>query len=197
MVGAILTQSTAWTNVAMAIRNLKAAHALSPQTIGSLTSEELAALIRPSGYYTGKTRKLKAMVAWLKEHDYDLAGLCQETTQQLRKELLGVYGIGDETADSILLYALGKPVFVIDAYTRRAIDRIGIRPEGDAYADYQQSFLANLPLDVAMFNEYHALFVEHGKSVCRKTPICPKCCLLDMCKHGASTARRRSATRQV
>jgi endonuclease-3 related protein len=193
MVGAILTQSTSWTNVAMAIRNLKTAHALSPQAIGSLDSEALAALVRPSGYYTAKTRKLKAMVSWLKEHDYDLTGLCEETTQQLRQELLAVYGIGDETADSILLYAAGKPVFVIDAYTRRTVDRVGILREGNTYGDYQRLFLANLPQEVAMFNEYHALFVEHGKRVCRKAPLCTKCCLLDICKHGISLTGAESA----
>ena len=196
MVGAILTQSTAWANVAIAIRNLKTAHALSPQAIGSLPAEELAALIRPSGYYTAKTRKLKALVSWVEDHGCELSRLFAETTAQLRQELLAVYGIGEETADSILLYAAGKPVFVIDAYTRRIVDRVGIRPEGNTYGDYQRLFLASLPPDVAMFNEYHALFVEHGKRVCRETPACPKCCLQDICNYGMSVTSTESAAAQ-
>ncbi|OGO39537.1 MAG: hypothetical protein A2147_04300 [Chloroflexi bacterium RBG_16_57_8] len=198
MVGAILTQSTAWANVEKAIKNLKASQATSPAALRSLGLDELAALVRPSGYYTAKAGKLKALVDWLEHHDDDLSRLSAQDTAQLRKELLAVYGIGEETADSILLYAIGKPVFVIDAYTRRTIDRIGPHlltssppaerknTAGRTYADYQRLFTDNLPADVAMFNEYHALFVQHGKQTCRKTPLCPHCCLLDLCDYGRS-----------
>ena len=101
----------------------------------------------------------------------------------LRKELLSVWGIGDETADSIILYAVGKPVFVIDAYTRRIIDRVGLKPDKDTYAAYRSLFLDNLPADTALFNEYHALLVRLGKEACRKTPLCGQCCLRDICQN--------------
>jgi endonuclease-3 related protein len=186
IVGAILTQSTSWANVASAIRNLKAAGELSPEGLRRFTQDELATLVRPSGYYTVKAKKLTAMLAWLEQHNDDLDAVFAEDVHQLREELLGIYGVGEETADSILLYAAGKPVFVIDAYTRRIIDRIGIRPSGSGYADYQRLFTEHLSQDAAMFNEYHALLVEHGKRTCRKTPLCSQCRLLDICDYGLS-----------
>jgi endonuclease-3 related protein len=195
MVGAVLTQSTAWTNVAKAIRNLKTANSLSPEALRRLSLSELAALIRPSGYYTAKSLKLKALASWVGEHNDDLAKTFAENTQELRQELLSVYGIGEETADSILLYASCKPVFVVDAYTKRIVDRVGVAHEGTGYTDYQRLFSLNLPADVAMFNEYHALLVEHGKRSCRKDPLCPDCCLLRMCEHGLQVANVRLSTR--
>jgi len=183
MVGAILTQSTAWLNVEKAIANLRAAGALSPRALRRLGLPELAALVRPSGYYNAKARKLKALVQWLEEccHD-DLTRLFAGSAEELRPQLLAVYGIGEETADSILLYAAGKPVFVIDAYTRRVIDRLGFSPDDRSYAAYQALFMDNLPADVGLFNEYHALFVYLGKNVCRRRPLCPQCCLRNVCK---------------
>ncbi len=196
MVGAILTQSTAWTNVAKAIDNLKKANSLSPEALRPMSPEELAILVRPSGYYKAKSLKLKALVSWLGEHGDDLEGMFAESTEQLRRELLGVYGIGHETADSILLYAGCKPVFVIDAYTRRIVDRVGLPHEGTGYSDYQRLFSASLPSDAAVFNEYHALLVEHGKRSCRKSPLCSNCCLLDLCEHGLCITKASNITRQ-
>ena len=182
MVGAVLTQSAAWLNVEKAIANLKAAEALSPRALRRLGLPELAALIRPSGYYNAKAAKLKALVNWLKECcSDDLNRLFATSTNELRQQLLAVYGIGEETADSIVLYAANKPVFVIDAYTRRIITRLGLAPDGSSYAAYQALFMDNLPPDATLFNEYHALLVHLGKNVCRRRPLCRQCCLKDIC----------------
>jgi endonuclease-3 related protein len=178
IIGAILTQSTAWTNVEKAIANLKVAGKLSPWALRRLSEAELAGLIHPCGYYNVKARRLKAFVSWLGEYfDDNLEKLLESDTGTLRERLLDIHGIGEETADSILLYAGNKPVFVIDAYTRRIIDRMGLTPASHDYADYQQLFTSNLPEDVKLFNEYHALLVRHAKEVCRKNPLCQACCL--------------------
>ncbi len=182
MVGAILTQSAAWLNVEKAITNLKTTGALSPQALRRLSQSEVAALIYSSGYYKAKAHKLKALVEWLqKSCRDDLAKLFLTPIEQLRRQLLAVWGIGEETADSIILYAANKPVFVIDAYTRRIIDRIGLAREGNSYSAYQSLFMKNLPADVKLFNEYHALLVCLGKNVCRRRPLCRECCLRNMC----------------
>ncbi len=184
MVGAILTQSTAWRNVEKAIANLKATDALSPATLRKLEIPEIARLIRPSGFYNAKTVKLKALVEWLGKYcDDDIDRLSTIDTGLLRHELLSVHGIGEETADSILLYAVGKPVFVIDAYTRRIIKRLGMSPARDTYEAYQSLFTDNLPLDKQLYNEFHALLVTLGKDVCRQKPLCRQCCLFDICAH--------------
>lgn len=182
MVGAILTQSAAWGNVEKAIANLKMAGALSPPALRRLPPSELACLIRPCGYYNAKALKLKSLAGWLGEscHD-DLKLLSQKESDSLRSELLGIHGIGEETADSILLYAIGKPVFVIDAYTRRIVDRLGLTPPASSYVAYQALFMDNLPADSQLFNEYHALLVSLGKNVCRRRPRCLECCLSDIC----------------
>lgn len=194
MVGAILTQSAAWVNVERAINNLKAAGALSPAAIRRMPQDELARLIHASGYFNAKARKLKAMVQWLGDNfDDDPNRMTTWETGNLRKSLLAVHGIGEETADSIILYAANKPVFVIDAYTRRILERLGICPRpanytpkhSHGYAAFQSLFLENLPLDTAMFNEYHALLVRHGKDTCRKVPLSAQCCLRDICPYPA------------
>jgi len=178
MVGAILTQSAAWSNVEKAIANLKAAGALSPEPLRQLPLSALAALIYPSGYYNAKALKLKSLVTWLGErYEDDLGRLFTMETGSLRRELLAVRGIGQETADSIILYAADQPVFVVDAYTRRILDRMGLAPEAGRYADYQSLFMDSLPRDAGLFNEYHALLVRLGKSVCRRRPLCLQCCL--------------------
>jgi endonuclease-3 related protein len=182
MIGAILTQSTAWINVEKAIRNLKEARVLSPSSLRDLDTEELTGLVRPSGYYNVKAKKLRALVDWLEEYNDDLPGVFAMDTLRLRNELLTIYGIGEETADSILLYAAEKPMFVIDAYTRRIIDRIGITPADCRYSGYQRLFMDNLPGDAGWYNEYHALLVQHGKTTCQKHPGCPQCCLQDICR---------------
>ena len=187
MVGAILTQSAAWLNVEKAIDNLKASKVMSPQALRHLSLPEIATLIRPCGYYNSKARKLKSLVNWLEEYCNDnLDKLFDINTNQLRQQLLSIYGIGEETADSIILYAANKPVFVIDAYTRRIISRIGLAPGSNSYTAYQSLFMDNLPADVRLFNEYHALLVSLGKNVCRKRPLCQQCCLCGMCRFGTS-----------
>lgn len=183
IVGAILTQSAAWTNVEKAITNLKEAGVLTPGKMGELSPDELAVLIRPSGYYNAKAVKLKSFLSWLKQYYADdLSRLLTQETRLLRDQLLSVHGIGEETADSIMLYAIGKPVFVIDAYTKRITGRIGILPGTATYGTFQKFFMNNLPSDAGLFNEFHALFVALGKHNCRKQPLCSKCCLGDVCQ---------------
>lgn len=185
MVGAILAQNTAWRNVERALTNLKAAGVLSPGALRSLPEEELARLVRPSGYFLTKARKLKALVAHLARYGDDLAAMFRQDTRALREELLGIWGIGDETADAIVLYAAGLPSFVIDSYTRRILDRLGLMPERRTYAGYQALFHDHLTRDALLYNEYHALLDRHAKATCRKTPLCSRCCLLETCPTGA------------
>ncbi|HEY48627.1 MAG TPA: hypothetical protein G4O13_01115 [Dehalococcoidia bacterium] len=182
IVGAILTQSAAWGNVEKAISNLKNAGALSPSSLREITLEELAHLIYPSGYYNAKALKLKSFVEHLgSAHQDSLEQLFVLDICSLRSELLSIHGIGDETADSIILYAARKPIFVIDAYTRRIIARLGLNPPRNDYAAFQSLFMENLPADEKLFNEYHALLVRHGKEVCKKSPLCAQCCLNSLC----------------
>lgn len=183
IVGAILTQSAAWSNVEKAIANLKEAKALSPEALRRLSLSEVAGIIRPCGYYNAKALKLKSFANWLGNHYADdLNKLMAADTYHLRQQLLSVHGIGQETADSILLYAAGKPIFVIDAYTRRIINRIGLAPKNSSYTAYQELFMNNLPIDVRLFNEYHALLVYLAKNICRSYPLCQQCCLNNLCR---------------
>jgi endonuclease-3 related protein len=185
IIGAILTQSTAWINVEKAISNLKTEGLLDPISLDEIATDKLALLIRPSGYYNAKAAKLKAFVERMnQEHGGSLDKLFALDTGDLRKELLSIHGIGPETADSILLYAAHRPVFVIDAYTKRIIGQLGLAPANDSYEAFQRLFMDNLPQDERLFNEYHALFVRHGKDVCRKTPRCEGCCLAGLSKKG-------------
>ena len=182
IIGAILTQSTAWGNVEKAIGNLKKAGALNPIAIRELPVDDLAILIRPSGYYNAKARKLKAFVERLSEsYGGSLEKLFALDTPNLREELLSIYGIGQETADSVILYAAQKPMFVIDAYTHRITNRLGLHPDKNSYAALQALFMDNLPGDEKLFNEYHALLVCLGKNACRKHPVCHECCLDTIC----------------
>ena len=183
IVGAILTQSTAWVNVEKAILNLKKAGALDAVSLRQIPVNELGGLIRSSGYYNVKARKLKAFVEKLGNYDDSLEKMFAPDIPQLRSELLSIYGIGQETADSIILYAAGKPIFVIDAYTHRIMDRLGLNSDCGNYAALQAFFMNNLPPDVKLFNEYHALLVRHGKEVCKKSSsLCSGCCLSGMCR---------------
>jgi endonuclease-3 related protein len=183
IIGAILTQSAAWGNVEKAIKNLRGAGALSPRALRKLPRAKLAELVYPCGYYNAKALKLKAFALWLGNHyQDDLDELFARDAEDLRRQLLAVHGIGPETADSIILYAAEKPIFVIDAYTRRIMGRLGLAPERDSYAAYQALFMENLPGDAKMFNEYHALLVCLGKNVCRRQPLCADCCLNDICQ---------------
>ncbi|MCS7207200.1 MAG: endonuclease III domain-containing protein [Dehalococcoidia bacterium] len=184
-IGAILTQAAAWRNVERALGNLKRVGALSPAALRALPLEELARLVRPSGYFTVKARKVKAFVEHLARYNDDLEAFFAQDTQALRAELLGIYGIGEETADDILLYAAGKPVFVVDAYTIRIFQRLGVVGERARYGEVQRLFMEHMPADVVTFQEYHALLVRLGKEVCRKrAPRCGVCPLLDLCPTG-------------
>ena len=190
IVGAILTQSAAWSNVEKAITNLKTAGALSPGSLRQLSQTEVATLIYSSGYYNAKAKKLQAFVHWLGiYYDDDLNKLFKNDIDHLRWQLLTVYGIGEETADSIILYAANKPIFVIDAYTRRIINRLGLAPKNAGYGEYQSLFMNNLPADTQMFNEYHALLVCLAKNICRSRPLCPKCCLNALCRFYTPSGR--------
>jgi endonuclease-3 related protein len=176
IVGAILTQNTNWANVEKAIRSLKAAELLMPEAIHNLDIAELAGLIRPAGYFNVKAQRLKNFVQWLfDDYNGDLARLDEIDTQRLRAEILAVKGVGPETADSILLYALARDVFVVDAYTARVAVRHGLI---DADVDYEQLrdlFESNLCREVRLFNEYHALLVRVGKEFCRPRANCTGC----------------------
>lgn len=182
MVGAVLTQNTAWSNVERAIANLQAANCLAPQAIAAAPAEKLGELLRPSGYFNIKARRLANFCSWyLARGGFEtLGGL---DTKALRHDLLTVNGIGPETADDMLLYAFQRPVFVIDAYTRRIFSRIGAITGVEGYETLRHRFESELGEDVPLFNEYHALIVVHAKERCRKRgPLCEGCCLARVCK---------------
>lgn len=187
IVGAILTQAASWKNVELALANLKAADCWSFSAIDARPQAELAEIVRPSGYFNAKAGKLKAFAAHvLQQYDGSLDRMFAQDTVQLRKELLSIHGIGNETADDILVYAAGKPSFVIDTYTVRILERMGIAPEAERpkYGDWQGLFHEQLAPDVPLFNEFHALLDHHAGRTCRKTPVCEGCCLLEVCETG-------------
>lgn len=176
MVGAILTQNTAWLNVEKAIANLKAAKVLDPHKLFKLSPAKLAKLIRPAGFFRLKTKRLKNFLQFLMEEcDGDIDKLKHQPLEKLRHKLLAVNGIGPETADSILLYALEKPVFVVDAYTRRILHRHHLAKIDVTYHEMQELFMRHLKPDVFHFNEYHAQIVNIGKDFCRTKPKCEQC----------------------
>ncbi len=183
IVGAVLTQNTAWTNVEKAITNLKDLGLLSFEAMVTLPHAALADLIRPCGYFNVKASRLHNLLAMIQaRYDGDLELLAQEELPALRQILLEVNGIGPETADSILLYAASKPTFVIDAYTHRLLSRHGLAAEeGADYYEMQEMFMASLPNTPALFNEYHALIVRTGKEFCKKSsPRCAECPLAEL-----------------
>lgn len=177
MVGAILTQNTNWQNVEKAIANLKEAGDFSFASLASLPREKLAGLIRPAGYYNIKADRLAHLFAMINgQWDGDLDWFLQQPLSVLREQLLGVKGIGPETADAILLYAAGQPIFVVDTYTHRILSRHGIIPDEFGYFDIQELLMDNMEENTDLFNEYHALLVQTGKHFCRKTkPRCENC----------------------
>ncbi len=186
MVGAILTQNTAWSNVERAIDALDRAGVLEPRPLLALPERELAALIRPAGYFNVKARRLRNYVHWYVEAGgYD--ALAARETAALRSALLSINGVGPETADDILLYAFERPVFVIDAYTRRLVTRLGWFDADPGYEPLRQWFEQRLARaargrdPIALFNEYHALIVVHAKSACRPRPLCDACALARHC----------------
>ncbi len=178
MVGAILTQNTNWLNVEKAINNLKEHNLLNPQTLYRLSHKRLASLIRPAGYYNVKAKRLKSFLRFFIEHyGGNVKKMSGIDTSYLRQQLLSVNGIGPETADSILLYALNRPTFVVDAYTKRVLLRHRLIDEDAGYDKIQNLFMKNLKMGVRLFNEYHALLVKLGKEFCLKNKarceICP------------------------
>lgn len=184
IVGAFLTQNTAWTNVEKAMARLKAAGALSVEALRARPVDDLAELIRPSGYFRQKAKHLKMFVAHLDAHHQgSLDALLAQETGALRRELLGLTGVGPETADSIVLYAAGRPTFVVDAYTRRLFDRLGLldRP---TYEEVQAYCHARLPTDAARWNEFHALIVRLGAERCGARARCLGCPLRPICATG-------------
>ncbi len=177
IIGAILTQNTAWSNVEKAISNLKKADLLKVKGLSQASRKRLARLIKPAGYYNIKSQRVKEFLKFLNSrYDGKITKMFRTKTRKLREELLNVKGIGPETADSILLYAGQKPVFVIDSYTKRVLLRHRYIHEDTDYEEVQKLFVKNLPRDVKLFNEYHALIVELGKNLCKsKKPLCSEC----------------------
>ena len=183
IVGAILAQAVAWRNVEIAITRLEQEGLLSPRAIRELPLEELADYIRSSRYYRMKAKKLKAFMEFFHERYHDsLAELFAQPVDKLRRELLGVYGLGPETVDSILLYAGDLPLFVVDAYTRRVFHRLGFWGPNVTYTEMQRFFQRHLPLDVPLYNDYHAQIVALGHSYCREKPRCGRCPLDEFCQ---------------
>ncbi|MFH0855632.1 MAG: endonuclease III domain-containing protein [Candidatus Omnitrophota bacterium] len=182
MAGAILTQNTSWLNVEKAIANLKKHKLLDPFKLYNLADKKLAALIRRAGYYNIKAKRLKEFLKfYINNYGADVKKISAKNLGVLRKELLSVKGVGPETADSILLYALNKPVFVIDSYTKRVFSRHKLLKEDSGYDEAQELFMSNLGRNAKLFNEYHALIVALAKAYCSKSN--PKCsvCPLDFC----------------
>lgn len=168
--GAILAQNTSWKNVEKALGNLRKNNLLNKEEIKLIETKKLAGLIKSSGYNNQKAKKIKEFIIFL------------DSKKEINREnLLGVWGIGKETADSILLYAYSKPIFVIDSYTKRIFSRLGFCEENINYNKLQDLFHENLGKDTKLFNEYHALIVEHAKRFCRKKPLCRRCSLNNIC----------------
>ena len=183
MVGAVLTQNTAWTNVEKAIANLVAHDKLSPQAIITARKDHLANWLRPSGYFNVKAERLKNFCRWYVEAG-GFDALSKLDIATLRDALLSVNGVGPETADDMLLYAFDRPVFVIDAYTRRLFSRLGFIAGDEAYDDIRLALEDKLGAEVGLYNEFHALIVVHAKTVCRVRPRCDDCMLRENCPEG-------------
>lgn len=176
IIGAILTQNTSWKNVEKAINKLKSKNILNYPSLKKITEEKLAVYITSSGYYRIKARRIKSFLGFLeKKYKGKIYNLKRIKLEKLRKELLSINGIGPETADSILLYALNKPIFVIDAYTKRIFSRHNFMSHNVSYETAQRFFMQNLPKDIFLYNEFHALIVKVGNIYCKKTPECVKC----------------------
>lgn len=181
-VGAILVQNTSWTNVEKALLALRAEDLLSFEALHRVPEPRLAALLRPAGTYNVKARRLRAFLDFLGEHYGGRPeAMSGEDAAQVRRKLLGVPGIGRETADSIALYAAGLPLFVVDAYTRRVFSRLGLLKGDEDYDQIQRLFMDALPREAALYNDYHAQIVLLAKDVCRKRPLCERCPLAETC----------------
>ena len=190
IVGAILTQRTTWRNVEHAMMALNESDLLSVDALVVTPQEQVSETIRPAGFYNAKARKLKAFASFLAErYGGNLEALFTVPTADLRSELLGIHGIGEETADAILVYAAGRPSFVIDAYTRRLLKRLAWIDGNESYDELRSLFLRALPCDVGLLGEFHALIVRHGKAHCRARPDCGGCPIRRICAEGKETVR--------
>jgi endonuclease-3 related protein len=185
IIGAILTQNTSWKNVERTIRALKEKNLLDPLGIYSLEEELLAKTIKSAGFFNIKAKRIKNFIGFLfKNYQGSIEKMFSENTVPLREKLLKINGIGPETADSILLYAGEKPIFVVDAYTKRILTRHNLISKSAGYSEIQELFMENLIKDVSMFNEYHALFVYIGKHFCKRIPNCQNCPLKGFLEKG-------------
>ena len=195
-VGAVLTQATAWRNAQMAISELKRRGLLTAAVIRGMAQEDVADVIKPAGFQQRKALTLKGLSEMLAEFGDDLSGAEGVDTCSLRRRLLAVHGVGEETADAILLYALGRSTFVADGYARRLFSRLGLVPDGWSYAECREYAMSSAPMNAGDWAELHALIVHHGASTCRSAPACKGCPLLGMCPTGqaalsGSTPARR------
>ena len=182
VVGSVLTQNTNWRNVEQSLRALKKSGIMSPEKILALSDQELQRLIYSSGFYKVKTRRLKAVCSLLmNEFDGQIHKMKSIGLLQSRELLLNTNGIGPETADDILLYVLGLPIFVVDTYSKRIFSRVGIGPSEDKYEVWQNFFMDNLPKDAGLYAQFHALIVRLGKDHCRSKPICNGCPIFEYC----------------
>ncbi len=186
--GALLTQNTSWKNAEKALLSLKRNKLIDPRKLIETDMDTLAGLIRPSGYYNQKARKVLDFLSWFKKYDYNFEVLSGVGIDKLRSELLSVRGIGNETADSLILYSLGKKIFVVDAYTMRIFKRTGILSGSEQYYEVQEIFHRYFSGDRDGYNQYHALIVKHAKETCipagrnRAMPLCGKCCINSLCE---------------
>lgn len=186
IIGAILTQSVAWKNVEKALFNLKKAEMLNPRVLKKTPVNLIAEKIRPSGYFNQKAIKIKNFIEWFEEEDFSFEAILKSKTENISDKLLSIKGIGPETADSILLYAFSRKIFVIDAYTKRIFSRLGLIDPLCSYEDAQNYFHSAVPGSVKIYNEYHALIVAHGKDVCKKKPLCNECFMKSFCAYSSS-----------
>ncbi len=181
--GAILTQNTAWSNVERTLRGLRARRLLSFRALDALPASRLAPLLRSSGTFRVKARRVRAFLDLLgREYGGRVGRMAHQEPMRLRRQLLGVPGIGPETADAITLYAAGHPVFVVDAYTRRVFERLGMLRGGESYDAVQAFCERRLPRDAALFNDYHAQLVRLAKEACRRRPLCGRCPIEPLCE---------------
>ncbi len=183
MVGAILTQNTSWQNVERAIAGLRHAGLLEPDALAAAAVDGIEQSIRPAGYFRQKTQRLQLLARFYLDQG-GVEAMCRVPLPEMRARLLALHGVGPETADSILLYALNRPLFVIDTYTKRLMQRLGLVVENPRYDALQGYFHQRLPADVALFQEFHALIVAHGKTHCAARPSCSGCVLGQVCREG-------------
>jgi endonuclease-3 related protein len=192
-VGAILVQNTAWSNVERTLEGLKRGRLLSFAALDALPESRLVPLLRASGTFRVKARRLRTFLDFLgSQYEGRVEAMRSEEPTVLRRKLLGVPGIGPETADAIVLYGAGHPSFVIDAYTRRVFTRLGVLRGDESYASVQGLFEGHLPRDAGLYNDYHAQIVRLGKDFCRTRPLCPRCPLIDLCPNAPSFRARPS-----